>query len=138
MPIYLLLSEVRLILIKLLLDFCQTSYTYQLLILPNHHPTEQILSINLRDRDKSSQLGKQLENTLIWVERVKLKVFNNLWAQKVASNNAIDLTNRVELVQGLVTNTSFCDIIIKKKKVEKKMKNYCIGNELWVDGSKLS
>lgn len=115
-PIHPLLSEAGLIPAKLLVDFCQKSYAYRLLTLLDYHPTKQILSISLRDGDKSSQPGEQPENTLMWAESVKPKLFGHLLAQQVASNNAIDPADGVEPVRSLGPNAGFYDIIIKKKK----------------------
>ena len=124
-PIHPLLSEAGLIPAKFLLDFRQKSYAYRLLTLPDYHPTKQILPISLRNRDENLQLGEQSEDTLMWVESVKPKVFGHLLAQQMASNNVIDWVDGIEPVQVLGLNTRFGGIVIeeKNKAVEEAKKN---------------
>ena len=107
--------------------------------MPDHHPTKQILPISLRDGDESSQPGEQPEDTLMWVESVKSKLFGHLLAQQVASNNAIDPADEVEPVQSLGPNAGFCGIVMEEiKKAMEEAKKHRTGHVLWVDGSKLS
>lgn len=63
--IYSLLSKVSLILVKIILDFCQKKYIYYLLKLFNGHLTKKILFVTIKKGDKKSQPNKQPENTLI-------------------------------------------------------------------------
>ena len=115
-PIHPLLSKAGLISAKFLLDFRQKSYVYQLLTLPKYHPTKQILLIILREGDENSQPGEQPEDTLMWVESAKRKVFGHLLAQQLVSNNAIDRVDGIKPVQDLGLNTGFGGIVIKEKK----------------------
>lgn len=55
--------------------------------------------------------------TLIWAKYVKPREFVHLLAQKLSSNNPIDIANRVKLVEGLgVTNEFSKSIVIEEKK----------------------
>lgn len=56
------------ILISIFLDYCQRLYTYWLLSLSNLHLTKEIISINLREKNKEFQLEKTLENIFIWIK----------------------------------------------------------------------
>ena len=62
-PVHLLLCEAGLIPAKLLLNYCQQTYAYWLLTLPDHHPTKNELPVSLKKRDESSQPGEQPDDT---------------------------------------------------------------------------
>lgn len=64
-PIAPLMSKAGLILAKIMLDYCQCKYVYRLLTLSDRHPTKDILSVSLRNRDSSTQPGKLQENNEI-------------------------------------------------------------------------
>lgn len=139
MPINPLLSEIGSIPAKLLLDFWQRSYTYRLLILLDYHLTKQILSINSRDGNESSQLGEQLDDTSMWAKSAKSKLLGHLLAQQMAINNAIVFADAIKPIQSFDLNASFSDINMEeKKKAVEEAKKYNIGHIFWVDGSKLS
>lgn len=55
------MSKSGLILAKILLDYWQRKYAYHLLILPDRHPTKDILLITLRVGNRSVQSGELLE-----------------------------------------------------------------------------
>lgn len=139
-PIYPFLSEAGLITAKLLLDFRQNSYTYQLLTMPDHHPTKHILPISLREGGENSQPGEQPKGTLLWVESAKPKLFGHLLAQQVASNHSIEPADGLEPVQSFGPGTSFSgNITIEAiKKVLEEAREHRAGKVFWVDGSKLS
>ena len=139
-PIHPLLSEAGLIPAKLLLDSRQKSYAYRLLTLPDCHPTKHILPISLREGDENSQPGEQPEDTLMWAESTRPKLFGHLLAQQVACNYSIDPADGVEPVPNPDPNINFSgNIIIEaKKKALEEARKYRAGNIFWVDGSKLS
>ena len=71
----------------------------------------------MRQGDKTSQLREQPNDTPILAKHVKPREFGHLLAQKVSSNNAIDLADRVEPVEGVEFTNEFSEtIIIEKKK----------------------
>lgn len=140
MPIHLLLSEAGLISTKLLLDFCQKSYAYWLLTLPDLHFTKLILPISLKKGDKNSQPREQPKDMLMWAKVTMLKMLGLILAQQVASHYSIDLADDIELVSypGLNINFSANIIIDAKKKILKEAKKYYAKKDFWIERSKLS
>lgn len=78
------MSKASLISARMLLDFWQKSYAYQLLILPNHYFTKHISLICLQIGNEKSPPGKQSENNLLWVENSKPKLLDYLLSQQIA------------------------------------------------------
>ena len=74
------------------------------------------------------------------VENAKLKLFEQLLAQKIASNHSIDPTDGVEPVENLKLGAKFSEnvIIEEKKKVLEEAKKCRAGSVIGTDGSKLS
>ena len=64
-PLYPLLCKTNLILASTLLDFLLRLYTYKLLSLPDQHPIKDILPVNLKVNNASSQLRELHNNTPI-------------------------------------------------------------------------
>ena len=135
-----LLSEAGLSSAKILLDHRQKTYAYRLLTLPDHHPTKQILPICLRKGDDNSQPGEQPEDTLMWVENAKPRLFGHLLAQKVANNNGIDPADGVEPVEAPGPASGFAGSIIidEQKRALEEAKSCQTGAVMWTDGSKLN
>lgn len=113
-----LLCKAGLIFAKILLDFEQKSYIYHLLILPIHHPNNNILPISLRKGHKNLQPKEQPDNILILTKIAKLKEFAHLLAQKVASDNTKNLTDRVKPIENTKPINRFSGTnIIEEKKI---------------------
>lgn len=138
-PVYPSLSEASLIPAKMLLDYRQKAYAYQLLTLPDYYPTKQVLPISLRKGDESSQPGKQPKDTLMWVENAKPWLFGHCLGHQIASNYSIDPEDGVEPVESLRPTGDFSrNIVIEEKnKVLEKAKKYWLGSVMWTNRSKL-
>lgn len=123
----------------MLLDYCQKAYTYQLLTLPDYHPTKQVLPISLKKNDKNSQPRKQPIDILIQVENAKPRLFGHQLAHQIASNYFIDQANWVELIENLRPISDFSGNIIieEKNKAIEEAKKYWIGNIIQTNRSKL-
>ena len=129
-PIPPLLSEAGLVPDKTLLDFRRKSYAYQLLTLPDHHPTKHILPVSLRMGDESSQPGEQPEDILMWVENANPRLFEHLLAQQIASNHSIDPADGIEPVDSLAPNSNFGGKVIIEGKRKKWRRQKDTGQEL--------
>ncbi len=137
-PIHPLLSEAGLIPAKIMLDRRQKAYAYRLLTFPDCHPTKQVLPVSLGKGDENSQPGEQPDDTLMWVENSKPRLFGHLLTQQIASNNAIDLADGVEPVKAFGPASGFSgSIIIDEKKALQEAKKCQTGTVMWADGSKL-
>lgn len=137
-PIHPLLSEAGLIPAKIMLDRRQKAYAYRLLTLPDCHPTKQVLPVSLGKGDKNSQPGEQPDDTLMWVENAKPRLFGHLLAQQIASNNSIDPADGIEPVEAFGPASGFSgSIIIDEKKALQQAKKCQTGTLMWPDGSKL-
>ena len=76
--------------------------------------------------DESSQPGEQPEDTLMWVENSKPRLFGHLLAQKIASSHSIDPADGIEPVESFAPSSNFGGKVIieeKKKAVEEAKKH---------------
>lgn len=59
------MSETRLVLARILLDYCQKKYMHQLLCLPDNHPMKKLLLMSFTNRDRyMTQKNKEERDNL--------------------------------------------------------------------------
>lgn len=110
------LCKAGLIPASILLDYCQTVYAHRLLSLPELHPTKVILPISLRKEDGGFQPGLLPENTLLWMQSLRPKLYGQWLAWQIAINHSIDSAEGVEPVEKMLSNGVKANVIIKSKK----------------------
>ncbi len=97
-PVTALMSESRLILALIFVDFWQRKYAYRLLSLPESIPTKAILPINLQIGDGNAQPKDQPEDDGIWATHQKVKNYGQHLARQVSVGFCIDPADGVEPV----------------------------------------
>ena len=138
-PIHPLLCEAGLIPASILLDYRQRVYAHRLLSFPDLHPAKEILPINLREGDKGFRPEELPENTLMWTQNVRTRLYGQWLAWQITIDHSIDPAEGVEPVTKLTFHSSLKpDIIVKgKREAIEEAKKDKAGLVLWTDGSKL-
>ncbi len=138
-PIHPLLCEAGLIPASILLDYRQRVYAHRLLSFPDLHPAKEILPINLREGDKGFRPEELPENTLMWTQNVRTRLYGQWLAWQITIDHSIVPAEGVEPVTKLTFHSSLKpDIIVKgKREAIEEAKKDKAGLVLCTDGSKL-
>lgn len=137
-PIFLLMSNSRLLPAHILLDSRQRAYAHRLLSLPDSISTKDILPITLRTGDGNAQPEDLPKYDSIWTTNEQISTYRQHLAKQISVRFSIDPAEGVEPISARPAQVFLGKIFIEEKSREiDRAKCNRANVTLWCNGSKL-